>query len=79
MYSSGTLGERKALTAAIPLQREVYYPESDGKPMGETEIHRDEIYGLIWALQQHYRHVPDVHVTGDLLFYYVQGDPRSGR
>jgi Uma2 family endonuclease len=62
--------------AAIPLQREIYYPESDGKPMGETEHHRDEIYGLIWVLQQHYRDVPDVHVTGNLFLYYVQGDPR---
>lgn len=62
--------------AAISLP-EVHYPESDGKPMGETEIHRDEIYSLIWALQQHYRHVPDVHVTGDLFFYYVKGDPRA--
>jgi Uma2 family endonuclease len=63
--------------AAIPLRRDVYYPESDGKPMGETEFHRDEIYGLIWALRQHYRDVPDVHVTGDLFLYYAQGDPRA--
>jgi len=63
--------------AAIPLQRDVYYPESDGKPMGETEFHRDEIYGLIWALRQHYRNAPDVHVTGDLFLYYAQGDPRA--
>jgi Uma2 family endonuclease len=63
--------------AAIPLQRDVYYPESDGKPMGETEFHRDEIYGLIWALRQHYRDVPDIHVTGDLFLYYAQGDPRA--
>jgi Uma2 family endonuclease len=62
--------------AAIPLQREIYYPESDGKPMGETEYHRDEISGLIWVLQQLYLNVPDVHVTGNLFFYYVPGDPR---
>jgi hypothetical protein len=52
--------------AAIPFQREIYYPESDGKPMGETEHHRDEIYGLIWVLRQRYREVPDAHVTGNL-------------
>jgi len=44
--------------------------------MGETEYHRDEISGLIWALQQLYLNVPDVHVTGNLFFYYVLGDPR---
>ena len=24
---------------SIPLQNEIHYPESDGRPMGETEIH----------------------------------------
>jgi len=62
--------------AAIPLQREIGYPESDGKPIGETECHRDEIFGLIWVIRQHYRDVPGVHVTGNLFLYYVQGDPR---
>ena len=62
--------------AAIPFPREIYYPESDGKPMGETEFHRDEIYALIWVLRQRYLDVPDVHVTGNLFLYYVQGDPR---
>ncbi|MFY9822992.1 MAG: Uma2 family endonuclease [Thermoanaerobaculia bacterium] len=62
--------------AAIPFQREIYYPESDGKPMGETEHHRDEIHALIWVLRQRYRDVPGVHVTGNLFLYYVQGDPR---
>jgi Uma2 family endonuclease len=62
---------------AIPLQRDVYYPESDGQPMAETDLHRDEMYDLIHALRRRYRDVPDVYVTGNLFFYYVQGDPRS--
>lgn len=61
---------------AIPLQPETLYPESDGKPIAETEYHRDEIYSLIWVLRQRYRDVPDVHVTGNLFLYYVQGNPR---
>ncbi len=32
---------------AIPLQRDVYYPESDGQPMAETDLHRDEMFDLI--------------------------------
>lgn len=63
---------------AIPLQRDdVYYPESDGQPMAETDLHRDEMYDLIHALRRRYRDVPDVYVTGNLFFYYVKGDPRS--
>jgi Uma2 family endonuclease len=62
---------------AIPLQRDIYYPESDGQPMAETDLHRDEMYDLIHALRRRYWDVPDVYVTGNLFFYYVQGDPRA--
>lgn len=64
---------------AIPLQRDddVYYPESDGQPMAETDLHRDEMGDLIHALKRRYRDVPDVYVTGNLFFYYVKGDPRA--
>jgi Uma2 family endonuclease len=61
--------------AAIPLEDETYYPESDGQPMGETQLHQQEIVYLIQALDERFRDVPDVLVAGDLLFYYVQGDP----
>jgi Uma2 family endonuclease len=63
--------------AAIPLQRDVHYPESDGEPMAETEIHLDVTIDLIQGLRRRYRDVPDVYVVGDMFFYYVQGDPRS--
>jgi len=64
---------------AIPLQRDddVYYPESDGQPMAETDLHRDEMGDLIHALTRRYRDVPDVYVTGNLFFYYVKGNPRA--
>lgn len=63
---------------AIPLQRDdVYYPESDGQPMAETDLHRDEMVDPIHALKRRYRDAPDVYVTGNLFFYYVQGDPRA--
>jgi Uma2 family endonuclease len=63
---------------AIPLQRDdIYYPESDGQPMAETDLHRDEMYDLIHALRRRYRDVPDVYVTGNLFFYYIKGDPRA--
>lgn len=63
--------------AAIPLQRDIYYPESDGKPMGETEVHREVIYDLIKALQRRYADASDLYVGGNLLIYYVEGDPEA--
>lgn len=63
---------------AIPLQRDdVYYPESDGQPMAETDIHRDLMVELMQALRRRYRRDPDVYVTGNLFFYFVKGDPRA--
>jgi Uma2 family endonuclease len=63
--------------AAIPLQRDIHYPESDGEPMAETEIHLDVTIDLIQGLRRRYRDVPDIYVVGDMFLYYVQGNPRS--
>jgi Uma2 family endonuclease len=53
---------------------DVEYPESDGEPMGETDLHRNWIFRIIDILQQRYRG-QQVYVTGDLLLYYQEGDP----
>lgn len=63
--------------AAIPLKHEVHYPESDGRPMGETDQHITEIMELIAILRERYRNAADVYVGGDMLLYYVEGDPRQ--
>ncbi|HET7509485.1 MAG TPA: Uma2 family endonuclease [Solirubrobacterales bacterium] len=63
--------------AAIPLQRDIDYPESDGRPLGESDVHRTEIVDLIYALDTRYEDRPDVYVAGDLLLYYVRGDRRA--
>lgn len=63
--------------AAIPLQRDdVYYPDSDGKPMAETEFHLEETIYLIEALKDRFRHAQDVYVGGDMFLYYVKGSPQ---
>jgi Uma2 family endonuclease len=62
--------------AAIPLKHEVHYPESDGRPMGETEVHVRELLDLFATLDQRFRDRPDVYVGGDILLYYVEGQPR---
>ena len=63
---------------AIPLRNDdVFYPESDGLPMGETELHRDEIIYLIEAFQERFRAEPNVYVGGNLFLYYHRGDARE--
>jgi Uma2 family endonuclease len=61
---------------AIPLEREIEYPSSDGKPMAESDLHRNEMVVLIAALRRHFRNAPDGYVGGNLLLYYVEGDSR---
>src|SRR4051812_15334983 len=72
-----TGGERTFSMAAIPLEREIKYPERDGRPMGETQFHIDEIMYLVLALGEHFRHTADAFVAGDLFFYYEKGNRQA--
>ena len=51
----------------------IYYPESDGKPMAETERHRDGMIGAIQTLSRHYIDASDVCVSGNLMMYHEEG------
>ncbi len=53
---------------------EIDYPESDGKPMGETELHRNWTIRILDILRQRYRGQA-VYVASDLLLYYEEGSP----
>ena len=54
----------------------VYYPTSDGKPMAETDLHRDDMNYLIEALKEFFRDDSQVYVTGNILLYYEEGNPQ---
>src|SRR4051812_41650847 len=56
--------------------RAVYYPDGDGKPMAETPDHRDQMIRLIQILQDRYADRPDVYVSGNMMFYWVEGNPK---
>lgn len=62
-----------------PKRGEVEYPESDGKPMAETDVHRDLMMQLIDTLRWRYRDEPQHYVSGNLLLYYVEGDPTKSK
>ncbi len=61
--------------AAPPRPAPVEYPESDGKPMAETDIHRRVIFDVGNMLTSRYRGREDTFVGGDLMMYYVEGAP----
>ena len=59
-------------TATIPAQ--IVYPETDGKPMGETDVHIDALIYLREALKDYFREAPKVYVAGNMLLYYEEGN-----
>ncbi len=52
------------------------YPTSDGKPMAETDWHRDLMMVLIQTLSAYYAAEPLVYVSGNLLVFYEPGNRR---
>ena len=62
---------------AIPLEDEPYYPESDGEPMAETELHLEEMVYVWQSLKDRFAEDPDVFVGANLFLYYRQGDPTA--
>lgn len=62
---------------AIPLEDNVHYPESDGEPMAETEVHLEELVYVWQALKDRFAEEPDVFVGANLFLYYRRGDPTA--
>ena len=71
------------LSTTVPLRplesspAEVHYPSGDGWPMADNDAQREVILYAIDALKTRYQANPNVYVTGDLLMYYEEGNPRK--
>lgn len=53
---------------------QINYPESDGRPMGETDTHRRWMIRIFDLLEYRYRN-QQVYLASDLLVYYEPGQP----
>ena len=58
-----------------PTETELY-PETDGKPMAVSDMHRRILTRIIQTLENHFIQRPEVYVSGDILMYYVEGQPQ---
>ncbi len=56
---------------------EIVYPESDGKPIAETDLHRDLMFDFIKMHTHYYKNRNDVYVSGNLLIYYEEGSTKK--
>jgi Uma2 family endonuclease len=65
------------MDAITPAQQQIHYPESDGKPMGETDVHIDALIYLREALKDYFRDAPQVYVAGNMFLYFEEGNPSA--
>jgi Uma2 family endonuclease len=56
---------------------EIDYPDSDGKPFGETPRHVKVTYDTYATLAEYFTADPKVFVAPDMFVYYVEGNPRK--
>ncbi|MBI2190553.1 MAG: Uma2 family endonuclease [Planctomycetes bacterium] len=56
---------------------EIQYPESDGKPMAETELHANILMALVHALRDYFRDEADVYIGGNMFLYYEKDNPKA--
>lgn len=61
------------LRAPIPTPV-IEYPASDGKPMAETGVHVITIVFILSALRAFFRKRQDMYISGDMFWYYEEGD-----
>ncbi len=57
-------------------KRKVVYPETDGKPLPDGEYQAPLYIEVVGTLRTHFSNRPDVHVNGNTMFYYEEGNPR---
>lgn len=57
--------------------RAVIYPTRDGRPMGETDKHRELMAYLIAALKVHFAGQPNVYISGNNFVFWEEGKSKS--
>ncbi|MEM6353679.1 MAG: Uma2 family endonuclease [Cyanobacteria bacterium P01_D01_bin.14] len=65
------------MTYTAPSSGPVIYPESDGKPLAESDPTRDYLLYSVEALRLYLRGRSNVYVSGNLFIYYEEGNPKA--
>ena len=60
---------------SISVEAEIEYPTSDGKPMAEKDLHRNETVYFIEGLKYRYVSDPDAYASGNNFIYWEKGNP----
>lgn len=69
---------RPTLTPPLPgTLVDPLYPDSDGRPMGDTDYHSLALIHILEALRLFFARQADVYIGMNLLYYFQQGNPRG--
>ena len=60
-----------------PTETADLYPESDGKPMADTDLHIQWIIWLRQVLEGHFAPRPEVYISGNIMMYDIEGPLRT--
>jgi Uma2 family endonuclease len=63
--------------ATIPATRNIEYPTRDGRPMAETDKHREIAFYIIQALKTYFMDRSDVYVSGNNFVFWEEGNPKA--
>lgn len=73
------VGKIADLTQSAPVKLNIHYPETDGQPMGESDVHIAAILYLRRALRYLFRHTAQTYVAANMFLYYEEGNPEARR
>ena len=66
--------------ALAPIEpRILLYPDSDGRPLGETGWHVDSTSTIYRLVKDHFAARPDVYVAANMFLYFEEGNPKANR
>ena len=60
-----------------PTETEDLYPESDGEPMADSDIHFKWIFWTRQVLERCFEQRPDVYLSGNIMMYDIEGPLRT--
>ena len=60
-----------------PSTTAIYYPDTDGLPVAESDFQLGPLIYAIDALRAYFQGRDDVYVAGDLFLYYEEGNPSA--
>src|SRR6516164_1466144 len=76
-FSCRQRAETMATASTRARKRVIEYPDSDGKPMGETPRHWRNMVDLAQTIDVYLINNPMVYVGANMFVYYVRGNPQK--